>query len=197
MNLRRFMQELPMQIKLTSLESGTREEFQYLEDLERSLDHEVATGLLKLLEGTVRETGYPISTMSHSLQTATRALRDNAGDELVVAALFHDVADVIAPNNHAPVGAEILRPYVSERTHWVMAHHAIFQGFFFWHHVGRDQNAREKYRGHPDFEACADFCKRWDQNSFDPNYDTLTIDAFAPMIGRVLGRTPFSQGTGR
>ncbi len=186
-----------MQINFTSLEDGTKAEFQYLEHLERSLDHDAASSLLHLLEGTVRETGYPISTMSHSLQAATRALRDNAGDELVVAALFHDVADVIAPNNHAAVGAEILRPFITERTHWVLAHHNIFQGYYYWEHIGRDRNARDKYRGHPDFEACAEFCRRWDQNSFDPNYDTLEISAFAPMIGRVLGRTPFSQGTGR
>jgi predicted HD phosphohydrolase len=184
-------------IDFTRLQDGTKEQFEYLEHLERSLDHEVASCLLTLLKGTVRETGYPVSTFAHSLQTATRALRDGAGDELVVAALFHDVADVLAPNNHAQVGAEILRPYISERTHWVLAHHAIFQGYYFWAHIGKDPDTREKYRGHPDFEVCAEFCRKWDQVSFDPHYDTLGVDAFAPMIGRVLGREPFTQGAGR
>ena len=186
-----------MQINFTRISDGTREEFQYLEHLERSLDHNMTACLLNMLDGTDRETGYLISPKTHCLQAASRALRDNAGDELVVAALFHDVADVAAPNNHAEVGAAILRPFISERTHWVMAHHNIFQGLYFWEHVGRDKNAREKYRGHPDFDACAAFCEKWDQNSFDPNYDTLGIDAFMPMVNRVLSRTPFTQGTGR
>jgi predicted HD phosphohydrolase len=186
-----------MRINFTRLEDGTKEEFQYLERLERSLDHEVSDVLLPMLKTTDRETGYPITPYTHSLQSASRALRDNAGDELVVAALFHDVADVIAPNNHARVGAEILRPFISERTYWVMAHHNLFQGFYYWHHIGKDRDTRETYRGHPDFDACADFCARFDQNSFDPNYDTLGLDTFIPIIGRVLSCTPFSQGTGR
>lgn len=185
----------PVPIKFTRLEDGTQEEFAYLEELERSLDHDMTPHLIALLKGIDRNTGYPVSTLTHSLQSATRALRDNAGEELVVAALFHDIGDVIAPNNHGAVGAEILRPFISERTYWVLRHHAIFQGHYFWHHIGKDRAAREKYRGHPHFEACAEFCERWDQNSFDPNYDTLGLDVFVPMVGRVLGRTPFSQGT--
>lgn len=186
-----------MEVKLTSLTSGTAEEFRYLENLERSLDHDASAGLVELLRGTDRETGYPISPMAHSLQTASRALRDGASDELVVAALFHDVADAIAPNNHARVGAEILRPFVSERTCWIMAHHSIFQGHYYWEHIGKDPNSRDKYRGHPDFEACALFCEKWDQNSFDPHYDSFKIETFSSMIGRVFERAPFTQGTGR
>jgi predicted HD phosphohydrolase len=186
-----------MQINFTRLSDGTKAEFEYLENLERSLDHNMTACLLTLLDGTDRETGYLVSPKIHCLQAATRALRDDAGDELVVAALFHDVADVVAPNNHAEVGAAILRPFISERTHWIMAHHNIFQGFYYWEHVGRDKNMRERYRGHPDFEHCATFCEKWDQNSFDPHYHTLGIDAFMPMVGRVLSRTPFTQGAGR
>jgi predicted HD phosphohydrolase len=183
-----------MKINFVRLEDGTKDEFEYLERLERSLDHDLSKCLISMLKDTDRETGYPISTLKHSLQAATRALRDNAGDELVVAALFHDVADVMAPNNHAKVGAEVLRPFISDRTYWVMAHHALFQGFYYWHHVGRDQHAREQFKGHPHFEACAFFCEKWDQNSFDPNYDTLDFDTFLPIIGRVFGRAPFAQG---
>lgn len=186
-----------MEIKLTSLETGTAEEFRHLEELERALDHDATSVMLELLRTTDRETGYPITPMQHCLQTATRALRDDASEELIVAALLHDVADAIAPNNHGRVGAEMLRPFISERTYWVMANHSIFQGYYYWHHIGKDRNARDQYRGHPDFEACALFCERWDQNSFDPHYDTMPLEAFIPAVTRVLSREPFRQGTGR
>jgi predicted HD phosphohydrolase len=130
--------------------------------------------------------------MQHALQTATRARRDGAEEELVFGALFHDVADVIAPDNHAQVAAAILKPFISERTHWIIEHHAVFQGYYFWHHLGKDPNARERYRGHPHFEACAQFCERWDQVSFDPHYDTMTIAEFLPLVHRILNREPFA-----
>ena len=137
---------------------------------------------------TDRETGYPLSPMRHALQTATRAARDGADDEMVFAALFHDIADRMSPINHASVGAEILRPYIGPRTHWMLAHHAIFQGFYFWHHVGGDRHARDKFRGHPHFDACAEFCERWDSISFDPDYDTFPLEHFEPALRRVFGR---------
>src|SRR5262249_44699603 len=139
-----------------------------------------------------RDTGYPISPMRHALQTATRAFHDGADEELIFAALFHDVADVIAPINHAEVGAAILKPFINERTHWIIQHHAIFQGYYYWHHIGKDRNAREKFRGHPHFEACADFCEKWDHVSFDPAYDTMSIAEFLPLVHRILEREPFS-----
>jgi predicted HD phosphohydrolase len=186
-----------MQIKLTSLETGTAEEFRHLEELERALDHDATSVMLDLLRTTDRETGYPISPMQHCLQTATRAARDGASEELIVAALLHDVADAIAPNNHGRVGAEMLRPFISERTYWVMANHSVFQGYYYWHHIGKDRNTRDQYRSHPDFEACALFCERWDQNSFDPRYDTMPLEAFIPAVTRILSREPCRQGTGR
>jgi len=181
-------------IRLTSLESGTAEEFHHLE----ALDAELTAGcipedVLALFAGTDRETGYPVSPMQHALQTASRAFRDGAAEETIFAALFHDVADRIAPINHARVGAEILRPYIGEETHWVLAHHSIFQGYYYWHHVGKDRNEREKYCGHPHFEACAAFCERWDQRSFDPAYDTMPLEAFLPLVRQVFAREPYSR----
>ena len=111
----------------------------------------------------------------------------------IFAALFHDVADRIAPINHARVGAEILRPYIGEETHWVLAHHSIFQGYYYWHHTGKDRNERERYRGHPHFEACAAFCEHWDQRSFDPAYDTMPLEAFLPAVRQVFAREPYSR----
>jgi predicted HD phosphohydrolase len=183
-----------IEIQLTSLESGTAEEYCHLEALDRELNAGNIPGdILAPFAGTDRETGYPISPMQHALQTASRAFRDGAAEETIFAALFHDVADRIAPINHARVGAEILRPYVGEETYWVLAHHSVFQGYYYWHHVGRDRNEREKYRGHPHFEACAAFCEQWDQRSFDRAYDTMPLEAFLPAVRRMFAREPYSQ----
>ncbi len=95
-----------------------------------------------------------------------------------------------APDNHSAFAAAILRPYVSKENHWIVKHHGVFQGYYYWHHVGRDRDARERYRGHPQFEACANFCERWDQTSFDPDYDTLPLEHFEPMVRRLFARAP-------
>ncbi|MFQ5773502.1 MAG: HD domain-containing protein [Kiloniellaceae bacterium] len=171
---------------------GTREEYAFLGGLwtehHRKTLADNVLGLLGRMRGP--SLGYKIDRYRHSLQTATRALRDEADEETVVCALLHDIGDVLAPGNHSELAAAVLRPYVSERNHWVVKHHGIFQGYYFWHHLGRDRNARERYRGHPCFAACAEFCERWDQTSFDPDYDTLPLSAFEPMVRRVLAREP-------
>ncbi len=141
---------------------------------------------LKLLEGD--HGGYAIDRMDHSLQTATRAFRAGEDEEYVVCALLHDIGDTLGPSNHADVAAAIVKPFVSEKNHWIVANHAIFQGYYFFHHLGLDRNLRDQYRGHPWFEACAQFCHLYDQNSFDPAYESMPLEAFVPMIGRVFAR---------
>ena len=179
-------------ISFTRMDQGTAEEYAFLGRLweEHKQDHltDSVLALLRQMRGPTL--GYRIDRYQHSLQSATRARRHGADEETVVAALLHDVGDSIAPDNHSQVAAAILRPYVSERTHWVVLHHGIFQGYYFWHHTGGDRDARERYRGHPHFEACADFCERWDQVSFDPDYDTLPLAAFEPMVRRLFAREP-------
>jgi len=139
--------------------------------------------------------GNLIDRHQHSLQTATRALRDDAEEELVVAALLHDIGDLLAPTNHAALAANILRPYVSPKTHWIVEHHGIFQGYYFWHHIGRDRNAREQFRDHPYFDVTAAFCHNWDQESFDPDYDTLPLTSFEPLVRRIFAREPWGDHT--
>jgi len=106
----------------------------------------------------------------------------------LVCALLHDIGDTLAPDNHSDFAGAILRPYVSEANHWIVKHHGVFQGYYFWHHLDRDRDTRERYRGHPQFEACAEFCARYDQNCFDPDYDTLPIEHFEPMVQRIFAR---------
>ena len=183
-------------VGFTRMDEGTYEDYQLLERKYRvhvdNLADEVL-GMLKRLDGD--PLGYKITRYQHSLQTATRALRDGADEETVVVALLHDIGDILAPENHADIAAGILKPYVSKDNHWLVQHHAIFQGYYFWHHIGGDRNAREAYRGHPMFERTALFCERWDQTSFDPAYDTLPLEAFEPMVRRIFARPPFEYAT--
>jgi predicted HD phosphohydrolase len=130
--------------------------------------------------------GFAVDRLEHSLQTATRAHRDGRDEEYVVCALIHDIGDILGPSNHAEIGAVILKPYVSERNHWMMDKHGIFQGYYFFHHIGLDRDMRDEFRGHPDFEYTAQFCHLYDQNAFDPNYDSMPLEAFEPMLRRVL-----------
>ncbi len=147
---------------------------------ERVLSH------LKLLEGDCG--GFAVDRLEHSLQAATLAHRDGMGEEYVVCALLHDIGDILASANHAELGATILKPFVSEENWWMLQHHGIFQGYYFFHYLGLDRNMREQFRGHPCFERTAAFCARHDQNAFDPDYDSMPLDAFVPMVHRVMAR---------
>ncbi len=130
--------------------------------------------------------GYSVDRLEHSLQTASRAFRDGRDEEYVVCALLHDIGDLLGPYNHAEIGAAILKPFVSERNHWMLDHHGIFQGYYFFHHLGLDRDLREQFRGHPDFEYTAQFCHQYDQNAFDPAYESMPLEAFEPMLRRLL-----------
>lgn len=177
------------------MDQGTYEEYQLLErkyePLINSLPSEVIGALDRLAGDTM---GYKIDRYQHSLQTATRAFRDSADEETVACALLHDIGDTLAPQNHAQLSAAILRPYISEENHWMVKHHAVFQGYYYYHHVGLDRMAREQYRGHPAFERTANFCEKWDQMSFDPDYDTMPFSAFEPIVRRLFARKPFVYG---
>ena len=130
--------------------------------------------------------GFAVSRLEHSLQTATRAHRAGQDEEYVVCALMHDLGDILSPSNHAELGAMIMKPYISEQNHWMMDKHGIFQGYYFFHHIGLDRDMREQYRGHEWFEYTAQFCHLYDQNSFDPAFDSMPLEAFEPMLRRVV-----------
>jgi len=132
--------------------------------------------------------GFAVDRLEHSLQTATRALRDGRDDEYVACALIHDIGDTLGPANHAEVAAVILKPYVSEQNHWMVDKHGIFQGYYFFHYLGLDREMREQFRGHPHFEYTAQFCHIYDQNSFDPAYDSMPLEAFEPILRRVFAK---------
>jgi predicted HD phosphohydrolase len=139
---------------------------------------------LKLLDGDFG--GFAIDRLQHSLQTATRAQRDGRDDEYVVCALLHDIGDTLGTYNHADIAAAMLKPFVSEKNHWMLAHHGIFQGYYFFQYLGLDRNVRDAYRDSPYYSYTEEFCALYDQNSFDPGYDTLPLEAFEPTVRRVL-----------
>lgn len=144
----------------------------------RILDH------LRLLDGDCG--GFPVDRLTHSLQTATRAHRDGRDEEYVVCALLHDIGDTLGAYNHPDVAAAIVKPFVSERNWWMVARHGDFQGYYYFHFLGLDRNARDAHRGHPHYEHTAEFCEKYDQAAFDPDYDTMPLEAFEPMVMRLF-----------
>ena len=180
-------------VSFTRMEDGTREDYELLERLER----EYAAGTADRVLAQLRELrgslgGYRIDRLEHSLQTATRAYRHGADTELVVAALLHDIGDLLAPHNHSQLAAVILKPYVSRQTHWIIRHHGLFQTYYYAHHSGGDRHARDRYREHPGYQATVDFCQLYDQPSFDPDYNSLPLDFFEPMARQIFAREPYA-----
>jgi len=139
---------------------------------------------LKLLDGDYG--GFPVDRLQHCLQTATRAHRDGRDEEYVVCALLHDIGDTLGAFNHPDIAAAILRPFVSEENHWMVEKHGIFQGHYFFHYLGLDRDMRDRFRGHPSFERTAEFCEKYDQAAFDPDYDAMPLSAFEPMVMRLF-----------
>ncbi len=171
------------------MEDGTREDYELLDRFEA----EYARGLPDRVLDSVRALdhsllGYPVTRLGHSLQAATRALRDGADDELIVAALIHDVGDELSPYNHAEIAAGIIRPYVRPQVTWIVEQHGLVQTYYYVHHRGGDRNMRDRLKGHPWFEACVDFCHRWDQSSFDPDYPAEPLEFFEPYVRRIFSR---------
>lgn len=151
---------------------------------------ERALGWLRAMDGP---SPYQISRLHHSLQTATRAEADGADAETVVCALLHDIGDELSPRNHSQVAAAVLRPYISERNHWIVRHHGLFQGYYWIHHYGRDRNERDRFAEHEWYQDCVDFCARWDQTSFDPDYTTAPLSYFEPLVVDLFARTPRAE----
>jgi predicted HD phosphohydrolase len=185
--------EAPMdQVKFTAMKDGDREDYALLARLETRYAAETGARLLRALpELDHGLAGYRVSRLDHCLQAATRAWRDGADIDWVVSALLHDIGDLYAPYNHDLCAALILRPFVREQCAWVVEKHGAFQRFYYAHHLGGDRNTREEYRGHPCFDDCVEFCERWDQSSFDPDYPQKGLGFFDGMVREVFARPPY------
>jgi|TARA_B110000116_G_scaffold246777_1_gene238753 predicted HD phosphohydrolase len=181
-------------VKFTEMKNGSKEDYLLLDKYEKEYIAGTADRIIKFLK-TYNETleGYQVNRLEHSLQAATRALRDKASEEMVVATLLHDIGDDLAPLNHSEYAAAVLKPYVSEKTYWILLMHGEFQTYYYAHHFGKDRNKREQYKNHEYYEDCIKFCENWDQSSFDPNYKSLTLKDFEPLIKKIFNRKPYSQ----
>ena len=171
----------------TAMRDATRDDYQKIGrhsmEFFSGLPDRILTHL-KLLEGDTG--GYAVDRLTHSLQSATRAQRDGRDDEYVVCALIHDIGDTLASVNHSELAATVLEPFVSEKNHWIVKHHGIFQGYYFFHHLGLDRNLRDRYRDHEWFRDCAEFCEKYDQNCFDSEYDTQPLESFEPALRKIF-----------
>ncbi len=177
----------PQRAKFRAMSEGTQEDWQQIATQfgpfaatggKRVLDH------LRLLDGDYG--GFPIDRLQHSLQTATRAQKDGRDDEYVVCALLHDIGDTLGAYNHPDIAAAILKPFVSEKNLWMVEKHGIFQGYYFFHYLGLDRDMREAYRDHPNFQYTAEFCEKYDQVAFDPNYQSMPLEALEPMVMKLF-----------
>ena len=179
-------------VSFTQMKDGTAEDYAFLTKHEVEYTKGTADKLLKALvdldEGL---SGYKITRLGHSLQSTTRAWRDGADIDWVVCTLLHDIGDIYAPNNHDEYAAAILRPFVREQCSWCVQTHGDFQMVYYGHLVGGNPNKRDQFADQLYFDDCAMFCERWDQSSFDPEYDSLPIEFFAPLVRRVFSRDAY------
>ena len=180
-------------VGFTQMKDGTAEDYALLHELEQPYHRMTADRVLDELrrQGEATLEGYRITRLDHGLQSATRARRDGADTDWIVGALLHDIGDGLAPQNHDRMSAEVVRPFVRRDVAWTVEHHGIFQMIYYAHHYNWDPDARDRFRDHPCFDVCAAFCERWDQASFDPDYETDSLESFEPLVREVFARKAY------
>ena len=182
------------QVSFINMADGTKEDYEFLEELEKEFNKTLPDRLIESLEKLENTlSGYRVSRLEHSLQSATHAYRNGEDEEMVMAALLHDIGDDLAPYSHSEMAAAVLRPFVSDKTYWIIKHHGIFQMYYYAHHLGGDRNTREMFKDHPYYQPSIDFCELYDQNCFDPDYDSEPLEFFKPMIQKFFTQEPQFQ----
>ena len=172
-----------------AMENGTKEDWRVINQAMGPFLNELPDRVLAHLGMLAGDCGgFAIDRMEHSLQTATRAMKDGRDEEYIVCALLHDMGDILAPRNHADMAAALVKPFVSEQNHWMVEKHAIFQGYYFFHYLGLDRNMRDQFRGHPWFDYTEEFCAKYDGPAFDPGYKSAPLKEFEPMVRSVFSR---------
>lgn len=134
--------------------------------------------------------GFAVDRLTHSLQTAHLAEADGRDEEYIACSLLHDIGDVLAPFNHPEIAAAILKPYVAPENHWMVQHHGTVQGYYFWHHIGLDRNARDELMDHEYYPHTEEFCAKYDMPAFDPDGTTPPLSHFEPLVRALFGPKP-------
>jgi len=180
---------VPARAKFHHMKDGTADDWMIIgaevQESAKTLYQRIIYHLL-LLEGDCG--GFPVDRLTHCLQTATLAHKDGKDEEYVVCALLHDIGDTLGPANHADIAAVLLEPYVSQENHWMVKHHAVFQGYYFFEYLGLDKNMREQYKDHALYERTIEFIEQYDAPAFDPDAETYALSFFEPMIQRVFAK---------
>lgn len=180
---------MTQQARFTHMQDGTEQDWAIIagdfQAYARQLPDRVLAHL-RLLDGDFG--GFPVDRLSHSLQTASLAWRDGRDEEYVVCALLHDIGDTLGSYNHPDIAAAILKPFVSPENLWMVEKHGVFQGYYFFHHLGMDRHLREQFEGHPQYQQTIEFCARYDAAAFDPDYPSLPLSFFEPMLRRVFAQ---------
>ncbi|MEH6499329.1 MAG: HD domain-containing protein [Pseudoalteromonas distincta] len=177
------------QATFRAMQEGTPEDWAAISGHFKEFSHGLPDRILthlKLLDGDYG--GFPIDRLQHSLQTATRAHRDGQDEEYVVCALLHDIGDTLGSFNHPDIAAAILKPFVSPENLWMVEKHGIFQGYYFFHHLGMDRHLRDQFKDHPLYQRTAEFCALYDATAFDVDYPAEPLSFFEPMLRRVFAR---------
>lgn len=172
-----------------AMQEGTAEDWSLIASHFRPFAQQLPDRILthlKLLDGDFG--GFPIDRLQHSLQTATRAHRDGRDEEYVICALLHDIGDTLGSYNHPDIAAAMLKPFVSAENLWMVEKHGVFQGYYFFHHLGMDRHLREQFKDHPLYQRTAEFCALYDAPAFDPDYPTEPLSFFEPILRRVFAR---------
>ena len=175
----------------TAMDHSTAEEWSLIMESQRKLDEALPEQILSHLRILAEDVGgFSVDRLTHSLQTAHRAEVDGRDDAYVICALLHDIGDTLAPGvNHPDIAAAILKGWVPEGYHWMVEKHGIFQGYYFWHHLGANRDAREVFRGHEHFELTEEFCAKYDQTAFDPDYPTPPLSHYEPLVREFFVRS--------
>ena len=173
----------------STFEESTKEDWAYIMQQLRVTQSRAADNVIVQMRMLGHDQGgFPVDRLEHSLQTATRAQRDGRDDEYLLCSLLHDIGDTLAPYNHPSIAANILKPFVSEANHWMVEHHGIFQGYYFWHHIGLDRDAKFALTENPFYEYTEEFCAKYDQVAFDSSYKSEPLEHFEPLIRQFLDR---------
>lgn len=179
------MSDTDLRATFTAFDQSTAEDWSLIATqlpVTQSLAADNIVEQLRLLERD--HGGFPVSRLEHSLQTASRAENDGRDEEYVLCALMHDIGDTLAPYNHPSIAAGIVKPFVSEANHWMVEHHGIFQGYYFWHHLGMDRNTRDQLVDSPYYDYTEEFCAKYDQVAFDPEYSSAPLSHYEPLVAK-------------
>jgi len=166
-----------------SFQESTREDWALIMGQIGKTQDMVADNVMHLLRQLESDHGgFPVSRLEHSLQTATRAEVDGRDSEYIVCALLHDIGDTLAPFNHPYIASTMVKPFASEANHFMVAQHGIFQGYYFWHHIGLDRNSRDAFKESPYYDYTEEFCAKYDSPAFDPDYKSAPLEHFEPLV---------------